>query len=202
MRIRYFVNTKGGQRRWTVASYASASSQSRDCPESQTGCGSEALLGFLNIPHVYGQPTLSPEDLLSTFIEAQSQHHGLSSKLRSDIPEQDLHWLQQRLARTMPVLSSLFPPDNPCLRWTGALDKDGYARHRVPAALQGRGLSNVLSRFVYQLAYGVIPATRTAQGDDWTVDHVCGLRSCINLSHLKLLPRALNVKLGDPRRTV
>ena len=191
------MNTKGGQQRWTVVSDASASLQSRDSPERQAGCGKEASAGFLNIPHVYGQSAPSPTDLLSTFIAAQSQHHGLNLELRSNIPEQDLYWLQQRLSRTMPVLSNLFPAENPCLRWTGALDKDGYARHRVPIALQGRGLSNVVSRFVYQLAYGDIPATRTAAGDDWTVDHVCGLRPCINPTHLRLLPRGYNAALGD-----
>jgi hypothetical protein len=34
-------------------------------------------------------------------------------------------------------LLGLFPPDIPCLRWTGALNKDGYARHRVPIVFAG-----------------------------------------------------------------
>ena len=99
----------------------------------------------------------------------------------------------------MPELSKLFQPDNSSLRWTGALDKDGYARHRVPIALHGRGLSSVVSRFVYQLAYGDIPAARTAAGDDWTVDHICGLRPCINPTHLGVLPRGYDAAL-DCRR--
>ena len=32
------------------------------------------------------------------------------------------------------------------------------------------------------------------------IDHACGLRSCINLRHLRLLDKENNKRFGDPRK--
>ena len=184
------VTKKRRHQRWTAASSDTLGRSCTDTLQTHSGKGFEADLTDLNTTCVYGP--ITPNDDLSPSTFAST----ISLTYRDDLSEVDRSYLEKLLVeRTIPVLSAIFPREDPCLRWTGALDKDGYARHRVPASMEGRGLSHVVSRFVYQLAFS-IPFPQ----DYWTVDHVCGNTACINPNHLRLLTRGLNKSLGDPRR--
>tara|TARA_R110002012_G_C11670576_1_gene613030 strand:- start:3580 stop:3993 length:414 start_codon:yes stop_codon:yes gene_type:complete len=108
--------------------------------------------------------------------------------IRDDIPNELLNYLQKLVERTIPVMSSIFP-DDMCWQWVGALDRFGYGKHKVPSKFQG---SNLVHRFIYQNA--------VASPDEATIDHACGNTACINLNHLRLLPRKLNLMYGDPRK--
>jgi hypothetical protein len=180
---------KGGQKRWTAPSTDGMSNNSREAAQATATAAFPDVVEDQNSYPVYGLHTPGDAHPLSTF-----SNQTLTVHVRDDLLDDERSYLLKLYDRTMPVQSSIFGPSNPCLRWTGALDRDGYARHRIPNRIQQTGLSNVVSRFVFQLAYGIPPE------QDWTVDHACGNKACINLSHLRLLPRALNVKLGDPRR--
>ena len=182
---------KGRPKRWTAASSQSLRGLSDDTLQTHSGSAFEADLTDLNTTCVYGPITPNDDLSLSTFPSTISLH---SSYLQDDAGIGQ-HLRKLLVEQTIPVLSAIFPSDDPCLRWTGALDRDGYARHRVPASMGGRGLSHVVSRFVYQLAFS-IPLPQ----DYWTVDHACGNTACINPNHLRLLTRGLNKSLGDPRR--
>jgi len=117
--------------------------------------------------------------------------HGLKMEeipVRTDIPPDLLSFLQFRLDNTTPVLNRIWPQD-PCLVWMGALDKDGYAKHKPPKNYSG---STILSRYMWQHAIG--------DPKEVTIDHACGNKACINLWHLRLLPRDLNLAYGDPRK--
>ena len=64
--------------------------------------------------------------------------HGKGWEVRSDIKEAELRWMQHLMSRCVPVLSS--HPDflnDWCVEWTGAVDLDGYARHKPPKDLDG-----------------------------------------------------------------
>jgi hypothetical protein len=193
---------KGRPERWTAASSQSLRGLSDDTLQTHSGSAFDAVLADLNTTCVYGPITPNDDPSVSTFPSTISLPRCFASPDRDDLldathqSEGDCRYLEKLLVeRTIPVLSAIFPREDPCLRWTGALDRDGYARHRVPASMEGRGLSNVVSRFVYQLAFS-IPLPQ----DYWTVDHACGNTACINPNHLRLLTRGLNKSLGDPRR--
>lgn len=83
-------------------------------------------------------------------------------------------------------MSSIFP-DDMCWQWVGALDRDGYGKYKVPSTLHG---CNLVHRFICQNA--VAPPGET------TIDHAVGTTACINLNHLGLLPRKLNLAYADP----
>lgn len=71
-------------------------------------------------------------------------------------------------------------PENGCLVWTGALDRDGYG------VIQFAGKQCRAPRVAYALRFGPIaPAL--------TVDHLCRNRSCVNPAHLEVVTRKENV---------
>ena len=195
------VTKKRRHQRWTATSSDTLGRSCTDTLQTQSREGFKAVSTDLNTTCVYGPITPNDDLSLSTFPSTISLPRCFASPDRDDLldathqSEGDCRYLEKLLVeRTIPVLSAIFPREDPCLRWTGALDKDGYARHRVPASMGGRGLSHVVSRFVYQLAFS-IPLPQ----DYWTVDHACGNTACINPNHLRLLTRGLNKSLGDPR---
>ena len=155
---------KGRPKRWTAASSQSLRGLSDDTLQTHSGKGFEADLTDLNTTCVYGPIIPNDDHSLSTFPSTISLPRCFASPDRDDLldathqSEGDCRYLEKLLVeRTIPVLSAIFPRDDPCLRWTGALDRDGYARHRVPARMEGRGLSHIVSRFMCQLIYGILP---------------------------------------------
>ena len=74
-----------------------------------------------------------------------------------------------------------------CIPWPTS-NGDGYARIFVS------GQRWLAHRWVWTRAYGPIP-------DGLTVDHVCKVRHCVNLSHLRLLTREDNANDCGARRT-
>ena len=108
--------------------------------------------------------------------------------IRNDIPKELQSYLQKLVERTVPIISIIFPDDY-CWQWVGAIDKDGYAKHRIPGGYKG---STLVHRFIYQVA--------VAFPNELTIDHACGNKGCINLRHLRLLPRDLNLRYGDHRK--
>lgn len=70
---------------------------------------------------------------------------------------------------------------NECWPWTGYVNPYGYAVARMS------GKHCQVHRLVYAWEYGAIP-----EGWDWTIDHICFNRSCLNPRHLRLMPRSQN----------
>ena len=68
--------------------------------------------------------------------------------IRNDIPKELQSYLQKLVERTVPIISIIFPDDY-CWQWVGAIDKDGYAKHRIPGGYKG---STLVHRFIYQVA--------------------------------------------------
>lgn len=69
----------------------------------------------------------------------------------------------------------------PCLIWTGAVKDTGYG-----AMWDGQRVVRP-HRWIYEQAHGPIPA-----GAD--IDHICGNRTCCEVSHLRVTTRKQNME--------
>jgi hypothetical protein len=80
------------------------------------------------------------------------------------------------------VLKDHIRVENDCHRWTGVHDHAGY----------GRAGKDLAHRRAYEEAYGPIP-------DGLQIDHLCGIRDCINPLHLEAVtPRENTLRSGNP----
>ena len=90
-------------------------------------------------------------------------------------------------------------PNSGCWLWTGALDKDGYAKSSINGkSKRGHAIS-------YEEKYGKVP-------DGLELDHKCRVRSCVNPDHLEpvesrentmrspICPSALNARKTHCKR--
>lgn len=66
-----------------------------------------------------------------------------------------------------------------CIKWTGALDRDGYGR-------VGRDC-DLAHRVAYEREFGPIP-------EGLEIDHLCRVRSCVNPEHLEPVTHAENMR--------
>ena len=79
-------------------------------------------------------------------------------------------------------------PSPGCLLWTGHLVNSGYGQ--VQLADHALLKSEVAHRVGYELGHGALTDRRM------TVDHLCGVRLCVNPDHLHLKTRAANSRDG------
>ena len=86
-------------------------------------------------------------------------------------------------ARSMPVT------ETGCLIWTGHVDPGGYGRINIDGAVV------TTHRYAWERANGEIPKGTM-------VDHICWVRSCVNVDHLRLVSRSENGQnRSGPTRT-
>jgi len=118
-------------------------------------------------------------------------------EVRSDISEAELKGCQDLLERCL-LVPSLHPDfiDDPCVVFTGCLDKDGYGIHRPKAQAHG---SRRVHRYMYEVAVGKT-ITNSFSWKELHIDHACANRSCCNIRHLRPMSAKLNKELGDHRK--
>ena len=140
-------------------------------------------------------------DVLNNLLLKDLKPQYLDIVVHPKCPEAVLDYIKDRLDYTVPKLASIYP-DNPCMIWLGAKDKDGYARHSVPNNLKRYGgTSAVLHRYIYAwLMHGGSLPVRDNDGNRIEVHHKCGNRGCVNPHHLMLLSADQNKKLGNPQK--
>ena len=80
-------------------------------------------------------------------------------------------------------------PNSGCLLWQGALNQRGYGLACRNGRTQG------VHRLVYEDVYGPIPS-------GLTIDHLCRVRSCINVRHMEVVTSGVNVLRGMARTAV
>jgi hypothetical protein len=71
--------------------------------------------------------------------------------------------------------------DSGCALFTGYLDKQGYGR------ILHDGEKRLVHRVAYELCIGPIP-------DGYEVDHLCGIRNCVNPAHLEAVTAIENTR--------
>ncbi len=80
----------------------------------------------------------------------------------------------------------IFPePNSGCWLWDGALDKGGYG------AILSTNCNSILRahRVSYEIHYKIIPV-------GYVVDHLCGVRCCVNPQHLEAVTIGVNSRRG------
>ena len=137
-------------------------------------------------------------------------------QVRPALTDEAVKYIEQLYDRTIPCISDPHKfPEELCLVWTGAKDvcskhnhvrecetnkcRGRYARHKVPENLKSFSKCELVHRFLYECVYGTIGTARHGK-EEKTVDHACSRTDCINLRHLRLLPRHMNIDLGDHRK--
>ena len=68
-----------------------------------------------------------------------------------------------------------------CIVWVGAQNSGGYGCFAVD------GKSQLAHRVAYEAAHGAIP-------EGMTIDHLCRVRSCVNVDHLEVVTMAENTR--------
>ena len=80
------------------------------------------------------------------------------------------------------------PTDSGCWAWEGCKNKDGYGAFHI-----GLGVGSASAhRASYLLHRGDIPS-------GYVVDHMCGVRHCVNPDHLRLLTQLENLQASGNR---
>lgn len=78
--------------------------------------------------------------------------------------------------------------DSECWVWTGARTRNGYGQLVI------HGKHYMAHRVFYGYFIAEVP-------DGLDLDHLCRTRSCVNPWHLEPVPRSLNLRRGDTKRT-
>lgn len=76
-----------------------------------------------------------------------------------------------------------------CWLWTAGKIPDGYGTFYVGRSDEKR-LSSLAHRYSYELHHGPIPKGKE-------IDHLCGVRSCVNPLHLEAVTHRENVLRGN-----
>lgn len=71
-----------------------------------------------------------------------------------------------------------------CLVWDGAVNHAGYGHFRSASGKTVR-----VHRYLYEREFGLLPK-------DVVLDHVCGRRNCIELSHMEPVSQRENIRRG------
>ena len=84
------------------------------------------------------------------------------------------------------ALAARVERDGECLLWTGATMTSGYGTLRVKGRMEGA------HRFAWMKANGPIP-------EGLVVDHLCHVRRCVEVSHLRLVTPTQNTRARTER---
>lgn len=80
--------------------------------------------------------------------------------------------------------------DHGCLVWKGAVNRDGYGRIRLSTWYDGSGLMALTHRVAWEHANGSVPNTLE-------LDHLCKVRACVEVTHLRPVTHQENMKDVD-----
>lgn len=74
-------------------------------------------------------------------------------------------------------------PNSGCVLWLGTTNPKGYGR------VYHQGRTHNAHRLAWETKQGPIP-------EGLTVDHLCRVRSCVNIGHMEIVPNRINVLRG------
>ena len=85
------------------------------------------------------------------------------------------------------------PGEGGCILWTGVASSAGYGTISTKSSDDFDKVNEYVHRVMYHYAVGPIPP-------DLQVDHVCGVRHCVNPDHLEAVTRSENMKRAWARK--
>jgi hypothetical protein len=91
------------------------------------------------------------------------------------------------------VMSRVKKRRDGCWLWTGRRTPKGYGYARHEKREDGTWSELGVHRIVYQELVGPIPA-------EYTIDHLCRVKHCVNPEHLEAVTRTENIKRGYASR--
>jgi hypothetical protein len=83
------------------------------------------------------------------------------------------------------IMSRSTPNEDGCIEWQGAASANGYGN------ISWQGRPWLVHRAIWTATVGPIPTD-----DDWTIDHLCRNRACVNVQHMEVVTRIENAERG------
>lgn len=104
---------------------------------------------------------------------------------RDDIPLKDMPTYDERADIVSRILRRCKRTQTGCVEYTGYGIPSGYG------TISWESKTWVVHRAMWTAVVGPIP-----DDDDWTIDHLCFNRRCVNVGHLEVVTRAENSERG------
>lgn len=115
-------------------------------------------------------------------------HYGRLHKygdVLAHIPLRKLPTADERDDIETRILAQCTTTDEGCIEWQGMTNHSGYG------TISWRSRAWVVHRAIWTVQVGPIPTD-----DDWTIDHLCFNRRCVNVKHLEVVTRIENSRRG------
>ena len=120
-------------------------------------------------------------------------HHSRYLSTGDPRPEQPIRRLPKKSERAdvvARILDRSTRVESGCILFAGVIMDSGYG------TIGWQGRTWVVHRAVWTALVGPIPEGVAPDGSDWTVDHLCSNRTCVNVGHLEVVSRIENSRRG------
>lgn len=104
---------------------------------------------------------------------------------RPDIPIKVMPTVDERDDIVGRILKRSVRVESGCVEWRGHVDPSGYG------SICWDKRNWPVHRAIWTVVVGPIP-----DDDDWTIDHLCSNRRCVNVGHLEVVTRIVNSERG------
>jgi hypothetical protein len=120
-----------------------------------------------------------------TYCRAHYARHRLSGDVRADVPLRHMPTRAERGDIAGRILARCEVTASGCIEWHGHRNLQGYG------SICWDSTDWPVHRAMWTAVRGPIPTD-----DDWTIDHLCRNKSCVNVEHLEVVTRWENARRG------
>lgn len=120
-----------------------------------------------------------------TWCQAHYDRIARYGDVRAHVPLRELPTRDERGDIRARILAKCVKRPEGCVEWTGYKIHSGYG------TISWNSRQWVVHRAMWTVEVGPIPTD-----DDWTLDHLCRNRACVNIAHLEVVTRTENSRRG------